>query len=91
MAGFGKNFEINEKCLIITIVLALLYWYAPQKNWWVVGGILFFGYIAIAWYDEIYNCDNRLKYYGRTLGTMQKPLKPKVNPQTMEYGTIKNK
>ena len=86
MAGFGKNFEINEKCVVITGILALLYWYAPQKNWWTVAGILFFGYIAIAWYDEMYNCDNRLKYQDRFMHNLQKPLKPAVNPITQEYG-----
>jgi hypothetical protein len=49
----------NAKCVIITICLALGYWFAPQKNKWVLIGILYFTYIAIAWYDA-YLCERTL-------------------------------
>lgn len=42
----------NTKCIIISIALALGYWLAPPKNKWVLLGILYFTYLAIAWYDE---------------------------------------
>lgn len=49
----------NAKCVLISISLALGYWFAPPKNKWVLIGILYFTYIAIAWYDA-YLCDRRL-------------------------------
>jgi hypothetical protein len=52
---------LNTKCLVFTGVLALGYWYLPQKEPFVVAGILFGGYIAMAWYDELYNCEYRLQ------------------------------
>lgn len=49
----------NIKCILISIGLALGYWFAPPKNKWVLLGILFFTYLAIAWYDE-YLCSKPL-------------------------------
>ena len=85
MAGFGDKFNVNTKCLVIAGGLAGAYWIAPKKNWWVVGGILFFGYIGIAWYDELYDCKQKLKYRGGLIGDIEKPLKPPINPETQEY------
>lgn len=49
----------NTKCIVISILLALGYWFAPTKNKWVLLGILYFTYLAIAWYDH-YLCKRAL-------------------------------
>ncbi len=61
--GFGtsKKFALNTKCLVVSGVLGLGYWYLPKKNYLLLGGILFSSYVGLAWYDELYNCDDRLK------------------------------
>jgi hypothetical protein len=86
MSGFGKDFQVNIKCVVIAGGVAWLYWIAPPKDWKIVLAILVLGYIAIAWYDKWYNCSNKMKYTGSVLGQLQAPFKPKVNPTTMEYG-----
>jgi hypothetical protein len=59
--GVGtRPFEVNPKCLIYSGALAGLYWYLPPKQPVVVVGYLIGGYVALAWYDELYNCDSRL-------------------------------
>jgi hypothetical protein len=49
----------NAKCVVISILLAIGYWFSPPKNKWVLVGILYFTYIAIAWYDA-YLCERTL-------------------------------
>jgi hypothetical protein len=43
----------NVKCIIISMLLAGGYWFAPHRNKWVLLSILYFTYLAIAWYDEL--------------------------------------
>ena len=50
---------VNLKCIIISIFLAMFYWFAPPKNKWVLIAILYFTYLGIAWYDE-YLCSQEL-------------------------------
>lgn len=57
----NQPFSLNIKCIIITIILALCYWYLPQKNIYVLFTILWITYILIAWYDYVYKCDYKLK------------------------------
>jgi hypothetical protein len=56
----GHPFEFNLKCIIFTALIAGGYWYLPQKNLWVLLFLLWFPYIALAWYDYSYNCRNKL-------------------------------
>lgn len=49
----------NAKCVVISMLLATGYWFTPPKNKWVLVGILYFTYIAIAWYDA-YLCERTL-------------------------------
>jgi len=58
--GTNRPFEINPKCLVYAGGLAGLYWFLPPKQPAVVGAYLVGGYVALAWYDEIFNCDGRL-------------------------------
>jgi hypothetical protein len=57
----GKPFEFNIKCIIFTVILAGGYWYLPPKNLWILVFLLWFPYIAMAWYDYAYDCQNKLQ------------------------------
>lgn len=50
----------NVKCILLTAFLALGYWYAPQRNKWILLALLFFPYLALAWYDFLYSCEENL-------------------------------
>lgn len=54
--GEGKQYcgkiYTNMKCIVISIILAMLYWFLPKKNKWALIAILYLTYLAIAWYDE---------------------------------------
>lgn len=49
----------NVKCIIFTLLLACGYWYLPQKNKWVLLGLLYVPYLVMAWYDHHYDCRKR--------------------------------
>jgi hypothetical protein len=56
----GKPFEFNLKCIVFTAVLAGGYWYLPHKNVYILLFLLWFPYLALAWYDWSYNCQSKL-------------------------------
>ena len=56
----GRPFEFNIKCVIFSMLIAGGYWYLPHKNLWVLSFLLWFPYIALAWYDHAYDCQNKL-------------------------------
>lgn len=57
----GRPFKFNTKCVVISGMLGAGYWFLPQKNYFVLGGVLLGSYIGVAWYDELYNCEERLE------------------------------
>jgi hypothetical protein len=57
----GHPFAFNWKCIIFTLILAGGYWTLPHKNKWVLAFLLWFPYIALAWYDYSYDCKDKLK------------------------------
>ena len=57
----GHPFEFNLKCIVFTALIAGGYWVLPQKNLWVLLFLLWFPYIALAWYDYSYDCKDKLK------------------------------
>lgn len=57
----GQPFKFNVKCIIFTLVLAAGYWYLPPKNLWILAFLLWFPYIALAWYDWSYQCQDKLQ------------------------------
>ena len=73
----GKPFAFNWKCIIFTAILAAGYWFAPHKNLWVLAFLIWFPYIALAWYDYSYNCSDKLQPtivpFGRYLWLPFKP------------------
>ena len=56
----GAPFTFNIKCVIFTALLAGGYWFTPHKNPWVLFFLLWFPYIAMAWYDYMYDCRTKL-------------------------------
>jgi len=52
-------FHFNIKCIIFTLIIALGYWYLPQKNIFILKFLLWLPYIALAWYDYSYKCNNK--------------------------------
>lgn len=59
--GTSRPFALNTKCLVISGVLGAGYWFLPQKSVVVLGGVVLGSYIGVAWYDELYNCEDRLR------------------------------
>ena len=57
----GRPFRFNIKCIIFTVILAAGYWYLPHKNPWVLAFLIWFPYIALAWYDWTYKCQDKLQ------------------------------
>ena len=53
--GINRPFALNTKCLVVSGVLGVGYWYLPRKNMAVLGGVVIGSYIGLAWYDELYN------------------------------------
>jgi hypothetical protein len=74
----GQPFVFNVKCIIFTLMLAGGYWALPPKNKWVLFFLLWFPYVAMAWYDYSYDCKNKIKPtivpFGRYIWL---PFKPK--------------
>ena len=56
----GHPFALNIKCIIFTAILAGGYWYLPPKNLWILAFLIWFPYIALAWYDYSYDCKDKL-------------------------------
>lgn len=57
----GQPFKFNVKCIVFTLALAAGYWYLPPKNVWILAFLLWFPYIALAWYDWSYGCQDKLQ------------------------------
>ena len=74
----GAPFRFNIKCIIFTALLAGGYWFLPHKNLWVLFFLLWFPYIAMAWYDYAYECRSlkpTIVPFGRYIWL---PFKPKA-------------
>jgi hypothetical protein len=70
MAGgifVDQPFHPNVKCIIFAVGLMVSYWFLPNRNPFLLPLIFIVGYIAMAWYDHLYNCDLKL-YSGTSIG-----------------------
>lgn len=56
----NRPFEFNLKCIVISLFLGLAYWLSPQQNPVVLVLILIMSYLAISWYDYLYDCSPRM-------------------------------
>ena len=82
-ACYNGQVATNTRCIVITFILALGYWFLPHHNKWVLLAILYFTYLAIAWYDHWYQCQRNL---GPTyLAHFYAPLKPQDSDQIQKY------
>lgn len=57
----GQPLSFNMKCIVFSLLIAGGYWYLPHKSVPVLVALLYFPYLAMAWYDYIYSCDYRLQ------------------------------
>lgn len=77
----NKPFEFNIKCVIFASAMIMVYWIASKSkktNYWLFPVIFFASYIAMAWYDYMYNCSSKLKSGTSTLAGMDSIFKPKT-------------
>lgn len=77
----------NVKCIIISLVLAGLYWYLPYRNKYALLFILYTTYLVIAYYDYFYDC--RRGQFGPTfLRTYYEWAKPGKSKQSIIYSNL---
>jgi len=76
---FGTDLALNPKCLAFSGFVLLVYWMphpAALSHRILVNFILAcLAYVMLAWYDVLYNCNDRFE--PTLLGWMWKDLKPK--------------
>ena len=76
---FGTPLYLNPKCLVFSAFVLGVYWLPHPKAFShrILMAFLLAtsAYIIMAWYDVIYDCNDRLK--PTMLGWMSKPFKPK--------------
>jgi|UniRef100_A0A6C0DER1 hypothetical protein len=76
---FGTPLYLNPKCLVFSAFVLGVYWLPHPKAFShrILMAFLLAtsAYIIMAWYDVIYDCNDRLK--PTLLGWMSKPFKPK--------------
>ena len=54
-------FRPNVKCIWFATLVMLYYWYATDTpNTWLLPLIAVVSYVAMAWYDYLYSCSDRL-------------------------------
>ena len=90
---FNTPLYLNLKCIIFSFFIILIY-YLPKPQSIVHNIIMMFllgtsAYITMAWYDVLYDCNDRLK--PTFLGWISKPFKPKEYQQQYENLPLKYK
>jgi len=90
---FGTPLYLNPKCLVISAAVLVVYWLPHPKAFLhrcVAAFLLATAtYIAIAWYDVLFDCNDRL---GPTLlGWLSGPFKPPAYLEEYEKLHIKYK
>ena len=76
----------NLKCVVLSALLAGGYWFAPPRNKWVLLGILYFTYLALAWYDYAYECERT--FQPTYLRHFYEFLKPRDSKQSQLYARL---
>lgn len=57
----GQPLALNIKCVVFSLLIAGGYWYLPYKSIPVLVALLYFPYLAMAWYDYYYDCNYKLQ------------------------------
>ena len=94
---FGTPLYLNLKCIAFSAFLIAVYWmppWAPLRTpadiAWKRGisiMLAFVGYILMAWYDTIYDCNDRLR--PTFLGWLSAPFKPASYGQEFDKMPLK--
>jgi hypothetical protein len=84
----NRPFVLNIKCVIISAVLALFYWFLPSKNIAIAIFIIFLSYLSISWYDYFYNCSSHM--YSRTFAPVGALFKPQHRDDPIHPDDINN-
>jgi hypothetical protein len=75
---FGTPLYLNLKCIVFALSIVAVYWlprpYALAHKLVMSFLISMSAYIVLAWYDVLYDCNDRLK--PTLLGWISKPFKP---------------
>jgi hypothetical protein len=90
---FNTPLYLNPKCLIFSLAVIIVY-YLPKIKSIAHNIIMVFllgtsAYIALAWYDVLYDCNDRFK--PTLLGWMTKGLKPKEYSEQYEKLPLKTR
>jgi hypothetical protein len=75
---FGTPLALNLKCLVFSAFVLAVYW-MPHPQYYAHTIVVAFvlattAYVMLAWYDLIYDCNDRLK--PTLLGFISMPFKP---------------
>lgn len=74
----------NVKCIIFTMFIVGVYFLPYNK--WILLFLLWFPYLLMAWYDEVYNCQRE---FGPTyLKTFYSWAKPYYSKQNIAYRNL---
>lgn len=88
---FGTPLYLNPKCLVFSAFVLGVYWLPHPKalSHRILMAFLLAtsAYIIMAWYDVIYDCNDRLK--PTLLGWMSKAFKPKEYSEAYDKLPIK--
>lgn len=74
----GDTISFNLKCIVVSLLLALLYWFAPPRtsgSSWPSST-----YLALAWHDDLYDCRRR-SLKPTILYAFYSPLKPPAHQE----------
>ena len=93
MAGglFGQPFSINVKCIIFSFLCIALFLFRPDYNnkillYGSLGLIFIIAYVAMAWYDYIFNCDVLPLKRGKFTLTSQ--FKPPIHQEEKQIDNV---
>jgi hypothetical protein len=81
---FGTPLHLNPKCLVFSGFILYIYWFLPPYvtlrpeqlalKRGISIGLAIAAYIFMAWYDVLYDCNDRFK--PTFIGWLSKPFKP---------------
>lgn len=88
---FGTPLYLNMKCLVFSAAILCVYW-LPHPKAFAHRAVMAFllatsAYILLAWYDVLYDCNDRLK--PTLLGWLSKPFKPQEYSEAYDTLPIK--
>lgn len=53
-------FHPNPKCIFVSLFLVLSYWILPSRNIIVAVFVVLVSYVALSWYDYLYECNQKM-------------------------------